>query len=326
MDQQLLDLYHKHVGMGFDRHLRFQEFLDRKAPRVKGEFDLATGQLKFGPKLAFESPILGTHAEHNNSWHWAGANRNLKLNLTNRALSDTVRALGARQMVPAFAGTAFPLEPHIGEELAGHATDVFGVILVEELEYDAYHSVPFEGGRALLLIRDDRLQFVERHPVARVLAVFPQVIKALPVPDHRAALTSYARAYGLNLADVPGGVKVSGPGGDVTATFDDSSRLLRMEGNVKAPPKPTPKPAGPKVKSGLAKAAKAGAKKKLKPALKVKPAKTAARAKPKPAKAAAKAKTRPANAVAKSIKAAKAKPAKAAISKPAKKTAARGKR
>jgi hypothetical protein len=323
MDQQFLDLYHTHVGMGFDRRLRFKESLDRKAPRVKGEFDVATGQLKFGPRLVFESPIIGTHAEHNNSWHWAGANRNLKLTLTNRALSDTVRALGARLMVPAFAGTAFPLEPHIGEELAGHATDVFGTILVEELEYDAYHAVPFEGGRALLLIRDDRLQFVERHPVARVLAVFPQVIKSLPVPDHRAALTSYARAYGLNLADVSGGVKVSGPDGDVTAAFDDRSRLLRMEGNVKAPPKPTPKPAGPKVKPGLAKTAKAGAKKKPMPALKAKPTKSAAKAKP--TKAAAKTRARPAKAVAKSMK---AKPVKAAKSKakPAKKTAARGKR
>lgn len=316
MDQQLLDLYHKHVGMGFDRHLRFKEFLDRKAPRVKGEFDVATGQLKFGPKLAFESPIIGTHAEHNNSWHWAGANRNLKLTLTNRALSDTVRALGARLMVPAFAGTAFPLEPHTGEELAGHATDVFGVILVEELEYDAYHSVPFEGGRALLLIRDDRLQFVERHPVARLLAVFPQVIKALPVPDHRAALTSYARGYGLNLADVPGGVKISGPGGDVTATFDDRSRLLRMEGNVKAPPKPTPKPAGPKVKSGLAKAAK----KKPKAVAKAKPA-GKAKAKLKPAKAAAKVQAKPAKGVKPKAKVPGTVKSKA---KPTKKTGARG--
>ena len=324
MDQQLLDLYHKHVGMGFDRQLRFADLLGRKAPRVKGKFDVASGQLEFGPKLAFEAPIIGTHAEHNNSWLWAGANRNLKLTLTNRALSDTVRALASRLMVPAFAATAFPLDQHTGEELAPHATDVFGVILVEELEFDAYRSVPFEGGRALLLIRDDRLQFVERHPVARVLAVFPQVIRTLVVPDHRAALTSYARAYGLNLTDVPGGVKVSGPGGDVTATFDDQSRLIRMEGNVKAPPKPTPKPAGPKVKTGLAKAAK----KRPKPAPKAKPkAATAAKAKPKPAKAAAKTKARPAKAAAKSAKAPKAKPSKPAKSKakPAKKTLARGK-
>jgi hypothetical protein len=121
-------------------------------------------------------------------------------------------------------------------------------------------------------------------------------------------------------------VKVSGRGGDATATFDDRSRLVRMEGNVKAPPKPTPKPAGPKVKSDLAKAAKAGAKKKPMPALKAKPTKSAAKAKP--TKAAAKTRARPAKAVAKSMKATKAKPVKAAKSKakPAKKTAARGKR
>lgn len=313
MDQQLLDLFHKHVGMGFDRQLRFADLLDRKAPRADWEFDTATAELTFGPRLSFEAPIIGSHAEHNDSWLWAGANRNLKLSLTNRALSDTVRALGSRLMVPAFGATAFPLEQHLGSELTAHAAHVFGVILVEELEFDAYYIAPYEGGRALLLIRDDRLQFVGRHPVARVLAVFPQLVKSLPVPDHRAALTSYARGYGLNVTDVPNGLRVSGPDGDLTATFDDHSRPVRIDSNVKAPPKPTPKPEAPKVKSGLAKAAK-------------KKPEAVAKAKPKAAKAkpAAKAKARPAGAAA----ARSSKPAKAKVTrstKPARSTKTKAK-
>src|SRR5947207_1623941 len=67
--------------------------------------------------------------------------------------------------------------------------------------YDADYRAPFDGGRALVLVRDDRLTVAERKPLARVLTVFPQVISALPVFEHRAAIRSYAESYGIHVAD-----------------------------------------------------------------------------------------------------------------------------
>ena len=102
----------------------------------------------------------------------------------------TVHRLG----VPTLAHAGFALEPLLGTELTEHAAVVVGVILSRELEYDAYHIVPEEGHDSGVLVRDERLKFAERHPLQRVLTVFPKVIAAAcRVFDHRAALADYAR-------------------------------------------------------------------------------------------------------------------------------------
>src|SRR5262245_52146728 len=81
MDEQLLSLYHRDVGMAFDRQLRLADFLARKAPKEKPKYDISTATLTFG-KVEFEAPVLGSRQEHNNSWLWAWSDRNLKLTIT----------------------------------------------------------------------------------------------------------------------------------------------------------------------------------------------------------------------------------------------------
>lgn len=307
MDQQLIDLYHRHVGMGFDRQLRLADFLERKAGGTDWEYDTPTATLSFG-KVKFEAPVLGSHADHNNSWLWAWSNRDLKLTLTNRALGDTVRALVHRLGVHPLGAHGLALEPLLGPELVGHAAHVLGIVLGAELGYDAYYTAPYQGGRALVLIRDDRLQFTERHPLRRVLTVFPQVISALPVFDHRAALTNCAAAYGLTATDVPGGVKLTAGKDELTARFDDRGRLTELSGTVTPETKPAKKPAK---KAATKKAVKKAAKKVVKKA--AAPAKKSAKKSPaKPAKKATKAVTK------KAVKPPAKKPARAAV-KPGKK-------
>src|SRR5438034_6895981 len=156
MDQQLLDLYHRFVGRAFDRQLRFTDFIERKAPGEDWDFDTETAILSFGRKLKFTAPLVGSHAAHNDSWLWSWANRHVKMSITNRALGDTIRAFAHKAMVPELAKPAFPIEQVIGAELTPHACHVFGSVLVGELDYDAYFLAPYDGGQALLLIRDDR--------------------------------------------------------------------------------------------------------------------------------------------------------------------------
>ena len=296
MDQQLLDLYHRHVGIGFDRQLRMADYLARKAPGAAWDFEIETAVLAFGPKVKFEAPLVGSHAAHNDSWMWAWSNRNLKLSVTNRALGDTIRNLAHRVMVPEFARPAFPLQLLLGAELTGCATHLFGVVLAGELGYDAYYTAPYQGGRVLLLIRDDRLGLAERLPLARVLSIFPQLIATFPVLDHRAAFLSYVKAYGLAVFEEPGRVKVTGGSpGEVVAEFDERGRLARIEGTgITMPPRPRPvapgKKAPVKVKKRPGKAAKpkppVKAKLKSKPvrATATRKAKLATKSKPKPGK------------------------------------------
>ena len=61
MDHQLIALYQRHVAPAFDRQLRFNEFLERKAPGADWEYDSETATLSFG-KLKFEAPVVGSHA------------------------------------------------------------------------------------------------------------------------------------------------------------------------------------------------------------------------------------------------------------------------
>jgi hypothetical protein len=238
MDQQLIALYHRHVAPAFDRQLRFNDFLERKAPGADWEYDSETATLSFG-KLKFEAPVVGSHAEHNNSWLWAWSNKHLKLTVTNRALGDTVRMLVHRLGVHALAAHGFSLEPLFGPELTDDAAHVLGMILSRELDFNAYFLTPYDGGTGLTLIRDKRLAHAARNPLARIMTVFPQVIDALTVFDHRVAFTSYAHDYGLVATDVPGGVKVSHGKDQLVASFDDRNRLTGIDGTIVAePPKP----------------------------------------------------------------------------------------
>ena len=267
MEEQLINLYHRHAGMGFDRQLRLADFRDRKAPGEKWLHDTPTGMLTLG-KFTFEAPVLGSRQEHNNSWLWAWSDRNLKLSLTNRALGDTVRMLVHRLAVHQLGAPAFPLEPLLGAELSEHAPAIFGVILGAELGYDGYHLI--DKGRTTILIRDDRLKFTEKQPLSRILSVFPKAVRALPAFDHKAALAHYARDYGVTVAEQPGLVKLTAGKGELTATFDDRNRLLKLEGNVLPEKKPAAKPAPrPAPKKPAAKAtAKAAKKVATKPAAK----------------------------------------------------------
>ncbi len=276
MDEQLIALYHRHVATAFDRKLRLAELVAQKADGAKWEYTVATETLAFG-KLKFDAPVLGTHTHSNDSWLWAWSNRNLKLSLTNRALGDLVRVTAHRIGVPMFAHAGFSLEPLLGAELTKHATDVLGIVLARELDYDAHFVAPEGAHHSTVLVRDDRLKAAEKYPLHRVLTVFPKVVKALPVFDHRAALTAYAHDYHLT-ATVAGGVLTIGDGkGALTATFDDHDRLQKLEGaNVAAPPAKKPAAKKAVVKKPAKKlAAKTAAKKPApKKAAKKTPAKT----------------------------------------------------
>lgn len=264
MDEQLIALYHRHVATAFDRKLRLAEFVAQRAGKVTAEYEVADAVLAFGPALTFEAPLLGSHAHANNSWLWAWANRNLKLTVTNRALGDLVRVTAHRLGVPMLAHPGFSLEPLLGPDLTPHAAEVLGTILGRELDYDAHHVVPEEGRDSAILVRHDRLKFTERHPLHRVLTVFPKVVAARPVFDHRAALADYARDYGLTATVAQGVLTVTDGKGSLTATFDDHDRLTKLEGaGVSAPPaKKAAKPAGKaRAKAGTKAAAKAAAKK-----------------------------------------------------------------
>jgi hypothetical protein len=293
VDEQLVALYHRHVGRAFERQRRLVALLEKQPP---GEwaYDPATATLAYS-KLSLDAPILGTHAP-NDAWLWASSHKHLRLTVTNRALVDTARSVAHRLGVHALGAPAFPLAPLLGPDLLPHAAHVLGTILSAELGYDAFHTLPHEAGRELVLIRDKRLAAPAGKPLARLAATFPAAVVEMAVPDHKAALAAYARDIGLSPADVPAGLVLRDPGGrEVTARFDARGRLTAIEGlpvvapklvapvkKAAAARKPAPKAATGKAAKPAPKAVKAAAKKVAKPAPKkpATPAKKAGAKKP----------------------------------------------
>ncbi|WP_439629287.1 DUF6882 domain-containing protein [Gemmata sp.] len=313
MDDQLVALFNRHVGTAFDRQLRFGAFLDRRGGGDEWEYDHEAATLSFG-KLKFEAPLVGSHAHNNHSWLWAWSNKHIKLTLTNRALGDAVRATWHHLNIHGLGAAGFALGPVLGDVLTESAVHIFGVVLSRELGYDAYYVTPYEGGEGLVLIRDERLKFTEKHPLVRVATMFPLLPRGMPVPDHRAALTAYARDYGLTATEQDGTLKITDGGKDVlTATFDGMGRVASLDGIALPEPEPEPEPPAKPVKK-KAPAKKKSAAKKMPAAKK---AKTAAKPMPaakKPARPAAKKATKPAPA---KKPAAKAAAAKKPVKKPA---------
>jgi hypothetical protein len=162
--------------------------------------------------------------------------------------------------VHALAAPGFSIEPLLGPELTDDAAHILGMVLARELGYSAYYLTPYDGGTGLALIRDKRLDFTERRPLVRLITVFPQLIEALGVLDHKAAFLSYVADYGLPATDTPDGVRVAFGKDELSARFDEFNRLTGIEGTV------TAEVLAPGQKSGQDKTVKRPAKKPVKKA------------------------------------------------------------
>ena len=233
MNQRLIDLYHRHIGMAFDRQLRFADFLDREAGGENWNYTISTATLSFGRKVEFQALDLGSHAFPDNSWLWAWGNPHLKLTRVNRALADEVRTLAANTEVDAFAATAqLSCEELLGEDVSQESSHAFAAIVARELCFDAYYTIPFESGRGVAVIRDDRLKAVESLPLTRVLCVFPQAINAIPIPDQKATLIHYLEAYDVRPAIERQAIHAQHGCEELVATFDGHNRLTEIKGTA----------------------------------------------------------------------------------------------
>lgn len=112
----------------------------------------------------------------------------------------------------------------------GHA---FASIAVGEGLGKAYYRGAYEGGAVFLLITDEQLQFQVDEPLQRVLAVFPQVISTMELPNHREALQGYLEHYGFEPEDQDGALVLREDAELVLrAEFDELGRLRKLEGTL----------------------------------------------------------------------------------------------
>ncbi len=230
MKPQFIALYHRHVAMAFDRQMRLNEFLNEQASGGGWEYTTSKSMLTFGTSVRFEAHDLGSYAAPDSSWLWGWNNPHLALTEANSQLKNAVQQLGTEIGVPELcAEEQFSVKGLIGERLREYAADVFSMVLSRELGYDAYYKIPIEHGNATVLIRDHRLQFGEKLPLARIATNFPRTISAMPVTNHREAFTGYAEAYKLKLTSTPDSITAtSGSDEQLVAMFDGKNRMVNL--------------------------------------------------------------------------------------------------
>jgi hypothetical protein len=206
-----------HVLLGHSR---------RSAATPLARFDLAAGLLSFGDRFQWRVQLLGTEAEETHTWLWAWANDASDIPPGLLRAAAALRILGRLQNIPEFTEAQTALG-HTG----GHALAMIASGLCRA---EAYYRAPYDGGAMFLLIQDDTFPRCQEPPLARVASVFPQAVAALHIPNHRLALAGHLAHYGLDGRDEGDRVVVREGGQPVlTATFDESDRLTKLDVTVK---------------------------------------------------------------------------------------------
>jgi hypothetical protein len=233
MDQELIDLYLRHIAMAYDRQIHLSNYLDSQNCSGNWNYNVPTARLTLG-HLDFTALVIGSHSDHDNSWLWAWDNPHINLSDENRGLSVTVRELGERHGCASLTATGgIDCSEVMGEELSSSAAHVFAAIVSRGLGFHAYYTIPYEGGRAAAVIRDERLLENDPYPLIRISNRFAGAIGALPIHDHRAALIGYVTDNQLKLElDSPGEVRAVYGRDSLTAKFDEYNRLAEINSST----------------------------------------------------------------------------------------------
>lgn len=152
---------------------------------------------------------------------WAWANPSIPDNL---AQASTL--LRDKVAIPEFAEEQFPIDFDKADE---HR---IAITCSGYLNADAYYRGPFPGGAAFFLIRDSRLELASPD-IIHISTLFPQVISALSISDHRAAFMNYLEHWKIQSQVEGDEVRVTIANSSLTAHFDGQNRLTNMEVNAR---------------------------------------------------------------------------------------------
>ncbi len=211
------------VAAAFERQLRLGDVVSDRA----WNFSMTDGTLSFAKKgffgkiLPLPVQILGTESEGSGTWLWSWANAASgipeNLLLTAHRLQD----LGNQHGIPELVKGQLPLD-----ELDGHRV---GTVASGLNGRGAYYRCPYDGGAMFVYLPDVVLPKVD-YPAVRVTTVFPQVLDAYEVTDHRAALRGLLQALEFRLEEDSATSVVATHGKtSVQARFDDRGRMVTME-------------------------------------------------------------------------------------------------
>lgn len=237
----LLDLFHKHVAASFDKQLLFAEKnqgddpawgCDMQTGKLSLKFSKSGGGIAFFKKkerveFSYDIQVLGSEAHGVNTWLWIWANDKVSYPPRILTAASQLRELGKREGIEELTEGEFSCERISGENLALIASGVCDAL--------AYFPMPYGGGCAYSLCYKENEKHEVEIPIVRLLTVFPQVISAVSVPDHKAAFRGYLNYYRFNATESDGSIHADSPWGELDAKFDEQNRLIDLSAKMAAP-------------------------------------------------------------------------------------------
>ena len=212
-------LFEKYAGIGFEKQYSLAEVIGDNNWNV----DMTTGLISFG-SIDMPIQILGTYSYHSNTWLWAWANEasNIPNNLLKQA--NELKALGEEYNIEFLLKDEYKIEP-----IDVHA---LGIIASGKFGSSAYYAGDFGDGIVLMTIDNPLVDTVEYNEQARILKTFPQVISTFSI-NHKRTLKNYLEAKGYSVEETQEGLTATKNGNVISALFDDSNRLIKLNGEIK---------------------------------------------------------------------------------------------
>jgi len=183
---------------------------------------MSAGRLSFGDDLSYRMQVIGTEATTANSWLWAWANEVSSIPPALLEDANALRDFGEREnLIPLKQSQVVIDERHNGHN--------FSLLASGYNAANAYYRGPYEGGAVFMTIHDARFPEDDRHPIQRITTTFPELLKSVPIDNHRAAFAGYLEAYEMSV-DIIGNI-IQGSTSDgqrLEAEFDQQNRLVEM--------------------------------------------------------------------------------------------------
>lgn len=220
---RMIELLHDHAAASFDKQLHFGEQLPSEwnwTMDVEKGILTIKGSGIFGKKYRSPIQILGTESFESGTWLWSWANE--ASGIPERLLLDSkrLRALGEKENVAAFMHPKLQLEEGFADTIL--------LLAAGYCRATAYFRGDYDSGRVFLLIKDSEFQRKIENPAHRVASVFPQVLEAVDLEDHKRAFRCYLRFYGFQIQEGQDSLKGKIGHEALTAKFDNQNRLVEL--------------------------------------------------------------------------------------------------
>lgn len=211
-EQELIERY---GGIVLDKQLDFGEYIGTTG----WNFNLAKGEISFGPNMVFPMQILGTISHSSQTWLWAWANVKAGHPESVTQQARNLKKYGEDNGIDLLRIDTFDFTK---EEL-----HLMGLVAAGIFNSTAYYIADYGQGAMVMTIKSDKVDKLRKENHDRISQVFLQLISQFDM-NHKLAFTHYLTAKGYAILEEGNNVTGTRNSKSITGQFDNFSRLISL--------------------------------------------------------------------------------------------------